>query len=632
MVIERYHGSLDTFKTPGEAAPTNQEYIGRIASPRRVRAAFVFCFVVCLALVLRAVQVQIVQRDVYASAAANNRYRSVIIVPERGRIVDRNGLLLAENKSKYGIGVVPADLPRGSERQIILDRIADTLALDRGVVTEAINAFPIHIAEPITIQGSIDYDDAVRAYVELGNVAGVHIVAEQERVYREEGGHEIQSLAHVIGYLGRVTAEQYSQLADERYRPSDRIGKSGIESTYEQELRGTPGFKQLTINAQGRVVETAASQPAEAGAEVQLTIDANIQYATERALRRLAGTAGTRRGAAVMLDPNSGAVISIVSIPTFSGTAMSRGLSVDEAVDIFSNEDLPLFSRAISGTYPSGSTVKPVIAAAALEEGVVTEGTWLQSVGGLRVEQSWFPDWKAGGHGWIRVREAIAESVNTFFYLVGGGKPRAMESSMKGPTQEQALGPERIAVALQAFGFGVPTGIELSGEASGLVPTPEWKREERGMDWYIGDTYHLAIGQGDLLVTPLQVAVATAVFANGGFLIRPTLLASGIAIPSSIGYRSEVIRTVRTGMRAAVTEGSAAALQTLPCVLYGKTGTAEYKTGHQTHAWFTGFATCGDDQAVVTVLLEEAGEGSAFAVPVARDMFLSWINARNLAR
>ena len=314
----------------------------------------------------------------------------------------------------------------------------------------------------------------------------------------------------------------------------------------------------------------------------------------------------------------------MVSSPSFNANEFSRGLSVEEYESLQKNSDDPLFNRAVQGLYPSGSTIKPIIAAAALSEGLITASTKYLSTGGFRIGQSFFPDWKAGGHGWADVRLALAESINTFFYIIGGGY-----------NDYQGLGIERINKYAHIFGLGDKTGVDLPNEAAGLVPTPAWKLETKKTPWYIGDTYHVAIGQGDVLVTPLQIANYTSAIANNGVLYQPHFLLETVSsedgnrqrfrpvVKRQLLVEEKNLKIVREGMRQVVKSGSGRALSSLTLDIAGKTGTAEVGS-RQPHAWFTGFAPFDSPQIVVTILLENAGEGSTYAVPVAKDILQWW--------
>lgn len=636
---------IDTYET---STAERTDFLGRAASTHRVRIAFGALVLGVILLVLRSGDVQIVRGNAYHAAAAQNRTRTAIIVPVRGDIRDREGTMLVTNETSYSIGIVPSELPRKHERDATIAQIASVLDRPSNTLRTSLAPYPPHLTEPVIVVDALSYEEAHARFVRLTDVPAVRMVAEHERTLTATS-RGIQSLAHVLGYVARMDGAQYAARAHDQYRPSDVVGKVGVEASYEHALRGIPGTQTLTIDASGRVVQAAAVTPARAGVPMTLTIDANLQAAAEYALRTGASRVGSRRGAAVLLDPSRGDVLALVSIPTYDADAFLHGLSETTYRAVINDPAKPLFPRAHAGMYPSGSTIKPVIASVAIALNVIAPTTRILSTGGIAVGGDFFPDWRDGGHGWVTVREAIAQSVNTYFYLIGGGKPRAAASSVVGPTQDEALGIDRIAVFLRAFGFGAPTTIDIPGESAGLVPDPAWKRRTRHQEWYIGDTYHLAIGQGDILVTPLQLAVATAAFANDGYRVTPRVVLrdvdSASAIPQRIPVLTEAaLSAVRNGMRAAVTEGSAEGLRDLPFSVYGKTGTAEHASGKRPHAWFTGFAererggcaraasiareaqpdTAWPTCIVLVVLIEEGGEGSRAAVPVAREILWSW--------
>ncbi|MBI4434265.1 penicillin-binding protein 2, partial [Candidatus Uhrbacteria bacterium] len=599
------HDPIDLAPASVQPVPNSErvEYIGRAASSRRITIAFLALLAVAGLLMGRSVDIQVIRQQAFVSAAEQNRIREEILVPVRGVLVDRNGVPLVRNIPSYAIGVVPADLDVRTTNADIR-----TLATAIGMAEDELRAtlarYPSHLTEPIVVRDGLSYDAAARLLVASASPA-TQLLVQERRDYRGPDGRDLESLSHVLGFVGRVDAEEYRTRAPLRYRPSDLIGKAGIESSYEASLRGHPGIRRVTIDARGRIASTSAFEPPAAGVPVTMTIDRALQAAAERSLRAGLRASGSRRGAAVAIDPVQGEILALVSLPAFSSSALVEGMSLPEYQTLVDHPDHPLFPRAIAGTYPSGSAIKPAIAAAALSAGVITSQTRIHSTGGIAVEGSFFPDWRAGGHGWVDVREAIAQSVNTYFYLIGGGKPRAAPPSMPGPSQERALGPQSIERGLRAFGFGQPTGVDIAGDAAGLIPTPEWKERTRNEPWYIGDTYHLAIGQGDLLITPLQLAVATAAFANEGYRVTPHLVrdrfspslgegereGEGTSAPSRIsGITDEAIQTVRQGMRMAVTGGSAQGLADLPFPVAGKTGTAQTIPNRRPHAWFTGWA------------------------------------------
>jgi penicillin-binding protein 2 len=311
-----------------------------------------------------------------------------------------------------------------------------------------------------------------------------------------------------------------------------------------------------------------------------------------------------------------------VSYPSFDPNVFSQPALRSQASDLFTDTAKPMFNRATDGTYASGSIIKPFEAAGGLQEGIITDQSTVLSTGGIHIGPYHFFDWKAGGHGVTDVKKAIAESVNTFFYLLAGGDATHV-----------GLGPDKIAYYLGLFGWAKPTGIDLPHEATGFVPTPAWKEATYHDRWYIGDTYHLGIGQGSVLVTPIQIATATSVLANGKYLYRPYLLQSDHIQKQAIAIDAQNIQIVREGMRQAVTDGSARPLNTLSIPIAGKTGTAQIGGTDYTQAWFTSFGPFDKPHLTVTVLLEKGGAGDADAEPIAKDIWQWWItNQQNTAQ
>jgi penicillin-binding protein 2 len=354
-----------------------------------------------------------------------------------------------------------------------------------------------------------------------------------------------------------------------------------------------------------------------------MTIDGGLQDTLDAALNRMIEHLHVPGGAAVALDPRTGEVLALVSRPSFDPNIFTTGATPDTIQAIFSDPRQPLFFRAVSGTYPSGSSIKPVVAAAGLTEGVITPQTTVLSTGGIQVGPNFFPDWKKGGHGVTDVRRALAESINTFFYYVGGGFENFV-----------GLGVDRLVHYFQIFGLGAKLGIDVPNEAAGFIPTSDWRQRSDAPHWYLGDTYHLTIGQGYISVTPLQVASYTAAVANGGKLFKPYLVRSILNPDGSVAkeMKPELIRmtvddrflsVVREGMRQAVTTGSAKALNDLPVAVAAKTGTAQFGSENKTHAWLTAFAPYNNPEIAITVLVESGGEGGFAALPVAKEG-LAW--------
>ena len=320
-----------------------------------------------------------------------------------------------------------------------------------------------------------------------------------------------------------------------------------------------------------------------------------------------------RKAAVVAQDPQTGEILALVSLPGFDNNIFNDPKEYAMQLNsVLQDKDQPLFNRVISGEYPSGSTIKPMMAIAALEEKIISRWTSILSLGGIKINVWYYPDWKAGGHGKTTVTKALSESVNTFFYYIGGGY-----KDFKG------LGLEKITKYAKKFGFGKMLGVDLPGEAEGFLPSREWKKQVKNEDWYIGDTYHLSIGQGDLLVTPLQINNLTSIIANNGIFYKPKLVVGKAEIIKQDFINQENISIIKQGLRQAVTSGSARYLNDLPFTSAGKTGTAQVGGGKDPHAWFTVFAPYENPEIVLTILIENGGGGDKTAVPVAKEI-LKW--------
>jgi len=593
-------------------------FIGRSLPKNRFFMAQIFLFIVVCILGARAGWMQIKLGPQFRAQAEANRLRTTPLLPRRGVITDREGRVLADNIPRFQVTLTPFDLPRDqNEVDSEISEASRLLGLSVNDLMPLAMATGTARDEEVVAADQVAYEDAMAFAIELPNLPGFQLEVAARRRY--PWSTDIKSLSHVLGYVGRISPDEYTANKDTGYRRADDIGKSGLERSHEQELRGTMGARVSEVDAHGRVQTLVGETPAVDGKELKLSLDIDLQRATEQALRKEMDLAHVQRGAAIAIDPRDGSILAAVSWPAFDDNQFSGGVSSTVYQSLINNPDQPLFPRAWAGTYPSGSTVKIVISAAALAEHIITPQTTVMSTGGLFVGGHLFPDWKAGGHGITNVRFALAWSINTFFYTVGGG----YESFV-------GLGVDKLAEWFRKFGLGSKTGVDLPGEGTGLVPDPDWKETTKGERWFVGDTYNLSIGQGDLLVTPLQVAAYTSAIANGGYKVTPHLEeTSSTMIGMDLLAPADVIHTVQLGMRDCVTYGSCRALSTLPMPVAGKTGTAQWSATKPTHAWFTAYAPFDKPEVVVTVLLEEGGEGSSVSVPVARDMLNEWWALRN---
>lgn len=593
--------------------------------------SIVFLLVISLLVLLgRAAWLQVVRGDYYSSMAEGNRVRIERVDSTRGVIYDTNKKPLVHNVANFLLYFIPADLPRDEmEKQKIIKRVGEIIGQKPEAINKILEPIKRNSAEsfnPLFITDNVEYEKAMLLYLEADNMPGVFLSNRTRREYNLV----CQSLSHVLGYTGKISESELKKSGKE-YSPIDYIGKMGIENFWENELRGINGQKYLEVDALGKEKKIISYTKPQDGNNLVLSIDQDAQKKLEEIISAYLSKAKLTRASAVVINPNNGEIISLISLPDYDDNLFANGISAVDYKKLTDNPDNPLFNRSISGEFPSGSVIKPVLAAAALEEGVINENTSFLSTGGIRVGQWFFPDWKAGGHGITNVRKAIAQSVNTFFYIIGGGYQDFV-----------GLGPERIGNYEKLFGFGSELGIDLPGEASGFIPTKEWKEKTTGERWYIGNTYNISIGQGDTLVTPLQIADMTAFFANGGTLYQPHLVRQILSSDDKLVKNIEPkiikeniikdynIKIVREGMRQTVTSGSASSLQAVPVAVAGKTGTAQWSTKKGPHAWFTGFAPYDNPQLAITILVEEGVEGSRIAVPIAKE-FLTWYFSKDKA-
>ncbi|MFH1412654.1 MAG: penicillin-binding protein 2 [bacterium] len=606
------------------AGITSKAKLGRGFNLRRLfkfKLLFIIFFII---LISRISWLQVVNGAYYRQLSENNRIRLERIEARRGIIYDTNMRPMVNNVANWLLYFIPADLPKDkTEKKELVSRVSYLLgnmsAAEINNIIKEIKEYSFESYQPLFITDHIDYERAMLLYLETANMPGVVLTSQNMREYDLVS----LSLSHILGYTGMVNKEELDSLGQD-YSPIDYVGKTGLEYFWESELRGLNGQKQIEVDAIGKEKKIISQTKVDDGHNLVLSIDSQVQAKLEEILKDHMDKLNLSKAVAIVMNPNNGEIISLINLPSFNNNLFASKMSQEEYSILAEHPDQPLFMRAVSGEYPSGSTIKPVILSAALEEGIVNQYTAFLSVGGIKIGSWFFPDWKAGGHGLTDARKAISESVNTYFYHIGGGY-----------NDFQGLGIEKMVQYFKLFGLGSQTGIDLSGEADGFLPSKDWKKKTKNEPWYIGDTYHIAIGQGDLLVTPLQIAYFTSFFANKGSLYRPHLVKNVLTsddkliteidtTPVKTGFiESKHINVVREGMRQAVTSGSAVRLNSLPVEVAGKTGTAQWSTKYDPHAWFTGFAPYDNPEIVITILIEQGGDGSRVAVPIV-EQFLYW--------
>ena len=610
-------------------------FIGTAVGESRI---MIFAFIGLLAFILliaRVFQLQIVNGTEWQAVAHRNRVRVQPIVAERGIIFDRNLVPLVSNAPNFRLTIRAQDLPRDAKkREEQIRALGETVKVPTEKIEKVLESFQKYRYASVVIKEPITYEEAVNVYLKSSAFPSLTIERGAKRSYVAgiPGQQEPLpiSMSHVLGYLSRISPEELDEhKLSGTYYPTDTIGKTGIEGLFERALRGEPGERGGEIDARGAERRTISVTEPTPGSSIVLTIDLEIQKHLESALRHGMAIARESRGSAIAIDPRDGSILGLVSLPAYDSNVFADTISAKDYGALMTDPNQPMLNRAVAGQFPSGSVIKPFYAAAALQEGLVTPTTTIASTGGLQIGKWFFPDWKAGGHGTTDVYKAIAESVNTYFYIIGAGYG-----------DREGLGPERMKKYLEYFGFGRSTESGIGGEASGFLQSPAWKKEQKGEQWYPGDSYNMSIGEGEILVTPLQIAVGLSAIVNGGTLWKPRLLDytienSGVEIVSESVVEAKVpiddrwLAAVRQGMRQTVTAGSARSLgQIQGLSIAGKTGTAQWSNTKAPHAWFEAFAPFEAPEIVTVFLIEEGKEGSGVAVPAAKDFYTWWATYR----
>jgi penicillin-binding protein 2 len=595
----------------------------------RLAVAAIAVFVAFGLLAARFIYLQVVQHDVYASKAEDNRISIVPVPPNRGLIVDRNGIVVARNYSGYTLDVYPRRV-KSVERTIDeLAELIDITPRDRArfkkVMVETRNP------ESLPIRTRLTDEEVARFAVNRYRYEGVEIKA---RLFRQYPYGDVAS--HAIGYMGRVNKDDQQRLEDEgvdaNYRGTDFIGRTGVEGKYEDDLHGTTGFEQVEIDAAGRGIRTLSRSASQSGNNVALTLDIRLQQVAENAF-------GDRRGALVAIEPSTGGVLALVSKPGFDPNLFVDGIDPQSWAELNSNPDLPLNNRAVAGVYPPGSTFKPFMAMAALELGKRTARSTINDPGYFIFGDRRFRDSKPGGHGVVDLYKSIVVSSDTFYYQLAND-----------------MGIDAIAGFMKNFGFGARSGIDVQGEALGILPSPEWKqarfRNPAQQKWFPGETISIGIGQGYNAYTPIQLAQAMATLAADGAMYKPHLVAH-VDNPRSgerrhtepelvrqASFKKEHVEFVKRAMAGVNKEGTGA--RSFAGAQYtsgGKTGTAqviaikqnekydESKVAerHRDHSLFIAFAPVESPKIALAVIVENGGFGARAAAPIARtvlDYFL----------
>ena len=622
--------------------------------PLRILVFGGFVVIGFLALGYNLFSLQIAQGKHYSDLAEGNRVREEAVVAPRGIIFDRHGTQLVVNEGSFAVALVPIDLAKaGDARNRELALVQRLTGISGDEVLRQADAHKGEPFQPVVLKKNLDNTTYEAIAENLPNLPGIRLQADTTRHYTEGAG-----LSHLLGYVGKLDPQEYTDLQGHGYLLDDTIGKTGLELTNEQYLRGTAGQQVVETDAQGKVVQLISKTDPVAGDNVYLSLDLNLQKEVVKDLqasmddahKKLGANRG-QAGAAIVMNPPTGEVYAMVSLPDYNLNQFADGITTAQYQALVNDPQLPLIDRAIGGVYPPGSTFKPVTASAGLQAGTINQGSSITCPGHFTVGSSSFLCWNTAGHGAQNVVQAIAHSCDVFFYTVA-----------------DRMGDTILSQYAADFGVGRQTGIDLSGEAKGIVPNSDWKAryfaqayQETGdpawqdSKWYEGNTITYGIGQSYLLVTPLQDLQWTATVANGGNYMRPQLTnrITGVngatikpftpVVDHKVQASAQVLALVREGLREAASTGGTsgfiwnqAQFKNVPSPS-GKTGTAQYgiadaSGNYPLHAWYTAYAPAVDPEVAVVTFVEGGGEGHEASAPVAAQILSYYFAHRDQIR
>ncbi|NBR75080.1 MAG: penicillin-binding protein 2 [Gammaproteobacteria bacterium] len=571
-------------------------------------------------LVVRLIWLQLIETERFQTASEANRLQTLPVSPARGLIVDRNGLILAENRPNLQLLLVPEEV---DDIDVMVSKVRSRIEFTDGDAERFAKNLKSRRRprDPVVVKDDLSESEAALIAVDLFQFPGLQIEARPTRFYPYGG-----LTAHSLGYVGRLSLNELQAIEESRYAGTETIGKSGVEKAYEDALLGQVGVERVETSARGQIMRSVDRDDPVPGADIPLHLDIGLTAKLYEAL-------GDRRGAIVAMDPQTGGILGLASAPTYDANAFIGGISQAEYAALQVNQDTPLFNRALRGQYPPGSTIKPMLGLVGLHYGAVTWEKEISDRGFFQLsgDDHKYRDWKKWGHGRVNIEKAVIESCDTYFY----------EMAVR-------LGVDQMSEGMRWFGFGRRQGRDIQGDLPGILPSREWKRQARNQSWYLGETVISGIGQGFWVTTPLQLAAATTAMARRGNFIEPHFsvledVDAGAPVPlgDSMDWERmiDAMEDVLHGERGTA-RGAARGLNYR---IAGKTGTVqvvgiaqeeEYKEEEieellRDHALFVGFAPADSPSIVLALVIENGGSGGTTAAPVARQIFDYWVLERN---
>jgi penicillin-binding protein 2 len=564
----------------------------------------ILCFVI---VIINLWYLQIIRGEEFEQKAINNCIRSLVEEAPRGEVYDRKGKLLVTNRPAVNFSVIPAEI---SDYQTMSDNLSLIIFMDSSIILDKIRSSKQNPFHALTIKRDLEKDKIITIEEQKYKFKGSLLTVQPERKY------PYQNLAsHVLGYVNEISEEELKIPAFSHLSGGDIVGKSGLERYYDSYLRGEKGKKDVEVDALGREITTMEIKNPVAGNDIYLTLDCELQQYIEQQMFE-------KKGAVIVSEPFTGKILAMVSYPDYNPNIFTQQMTTAQWQEIAQNKDNVLCNRNLHSIYPPGSVFKVITAIAAIEEGIVNLSSNIYCPGYYQVGDLSFKCWKESGHGKQTIIEAITNSCNVFFYTIG-----------------QKLGIDKLNYYAKLLGLGEKTGIDLPGELEGLVPSEDWKRDFYNQSWYPGDTVNMSIGQGFLLVTPLQIHNMLSLIVNEGLFFRPyhvekIISQSGEIIKEfepqllkKIDISQNTFQVIKEGMKMVVENGTGRLANIEEIKIAGKTGTAQNPQG-ENHAWFIGFAPYDNPEICVTVLIEHGGDGSAVSAPLAGDIIRKYFQLK----
>jgi len=565
----------------------------------------VICFAI---LVISLWYLQMIKGEEFKKRAVENCIRSLVEDAPRGRIYDRQEELLVTNRPAVVVSIIPAEV---DNLEKLSERLSRIIAISSEEISQIVKNYRENPFKPVKILDDCKTNKIIEIEERKDELKGVVLELKPRRNYLY---HDFA--AHSLGYVGEIDKEELQRFGNPKFQGGDIIGKAGLEKYYDDILRGEKGGKEVEVDALGQEIATLLYQKPVPGKDLVLTIDKDLQLYGENLFFG-------KKGSIIVSDPNSGEILALVNRPSFNPNIFANGISNSNWQRLSSDADYPLTNRSVQGLYPPGSIFKVVTAIAALEEGVTDRKRKIYCSGSIELAGQVFTCWKETGHGSLSIVDGIAHSCNIYFYTLG-----------------KDLGIERFNEYMQKLGLGEKTDIDLPAEAIGIIPSAQWKKREVKEIWFPGDTINLSIGQGYLLLTPLQVhTIICAIAANGEIyklhLVKKIISADGKTVMEikpelykKVDFSPDTFQIIKEGLRQTILKGTGWRANIKELAVAGKTGTAQNPQG-ETHAWFIGFAPYDNPEICITVFLENGGEGGEAAAPIARAMLEKYFNIKN---